>query len=68
MHVGDQVPESEPFAKATKVCQDELVARSRCSACFDLINVGGGNSGSLRKYDDENGDPLKDNMAPVYRP
>ena len=62
MHVGDQVPESEPFAKATRVLIDESRRLEEVLGChFDLINVGGGIPVSY-KYDDENGDPLKDNM------
>lgn len=62
MHVGDQVPESEPFAKATKVLVDESRRTEEVLGIkFDLINVGGGIPVPY-KYDDENGDPLKDNM------
>lgn len=62
MHVGDQVPESEPFAKATKVLVDESRRLETVLGIkFDLINVGGGIPVPY-KYDDENGDPLKDNM------
>ncbi len=62
MHVGDQVPESEPFAgKATKVLVDESRRLEEVLGIkFDLINVGGGIR--FYKYDEENGDPLKDNM------
>ncbi len=43
MHVGDQVPESEPFAKATKVLVDESRRLEEVLGIkFDLINVGGG--------------------------
>ncbi len=62
MHVGDQVPESEPFAKATKVLVDESRRLEEVLGIkFDLINVGGGIPVPY-KYDEENGDPLKDNM------
>ncbi len=62
MHVGDQVPESAPFAKATKVLVDESRRLEHVLGIkFDLINVGGGIPVPY-KYDQENGDPLKDNM------
>ncbi|MGK3143879.1 diaminopimelate decarboxylase family protein [Pantoea sp. C2G6] len=62
MHVGDQVPESAPFAKATKVLVDESRRLETVLGIkFDLINVGGGIPVPY-KYDEENGDPLKDNM------
>lgn len=62
MHVGDQVPESEPFAKATKVLVDKCRRLEKVlNYKFDLINVGGGIP-TPYKYDEENGDPLKDNM------
>lgn len=62
MHVGDQVPESEPFYKATRVLVQES---RRLSELLDydieLINVGGGIPVPY-KYDEENGKPLEDNM------
>ncbi|MCO6545130.1 MAG: diaminopimelate decarboxylase [Gilliamella sp.] len=62
MHVGDQVPESEPFAKATKVLVDESRRLEEVLGIkFDLINVGGGIPVPY-KYDEENGNPLEDNM------
>lgn len=62
MHVGDQVPESEPFAKATAVLVKESKRlEEKFGIKFDLINVGGGIPVPY-KYDDENGDPLHDNM------
>lgn len=62
MHVGDQVPEAEPFAKATRVLVDESRRLEQVLGIrFDLINVGGGIPVPY-KYDDENGNPLKDNM------
>lgn len=62
MHVGDQVPESEPFAKATKVLVDECRRLEEVlNFKFELINVGGGIP-TPYKYDDENGNPLEDNM------
>lgn len=62
MHVGDQVPESEPFAKATKVLVDESRRLEEVLGIkFDVINVGGGIPVPY-KYDEQNGDPLKDNM------
>lgn len=62
MHVGDQVPESAPFAKATKVLVDESRRLEKVlGITFDLINVGGGIPVPY-KYDEENGNPLKDNM------
>ncbi|WP_392449590.1 diaminopimelate decarboxylase family protein [Edwardsiella piscicida] len=62
MHVGDQVPEAEPFAKATRVLVDESRRLEQVlGITFDLINVGGGIPVPY-KYDEENGDPLKDNM------
>ena len=43
MHVGDQVPESEPFAKATAVLVKESMRLEKLLGYkFDLINVGGG--------------------------
>ncbi|MCX8639416.1 diaminopimelate decarboxylase [Gilliamella sp. B3172] len=62
MHVGDQVPEAEPFAKATKVLVDESRRLEEVLGIkFDLINVGGGIPVPY-KYDEENGNPLEDNM------
>lgn len=62
MHVGDQVPESEPFAKATTVLVKESMRLEKLLGYkFDLINVGGGIPVPY-KYDAENGDALKDNM------
>lgn len=62
MHVGDQVPEAEPFAKATKVMVDECRRLEEALGIeFDLINVGGGIP-TPYKYDEENGNPLEDNM------
>lgn len=62
MHVGDQVPESEPFAKATRVLVDEMRRlESELGIRFELINVGGGIP-TPYKYDEENGNPLSDNM------
>ena len=62
MHVGDQGPEAEPFAKATKVLVDESRRLEEVLGIrFDLINVGGGIPVPY-KYDDENGNPLEDNM------
>lgn len=62
MHVGDQVPESEPFAKATAVLVKESMRLEKLLGYkFDLINVGGGIPVPY-KYDAENGDALKDNM------
>ncbi|OCG59457.1 diaminopimelate decarboxylase [Gilliamella sp. Nev5-1] len=62
MHVGDQVPEAEPFAKATKVLVDESRRLEEVLGIkFDLINVGGGIPVPY-KYDEENGNPLQDNM------
>ncbi|GGY26206.1 diaminopimelate decarboxylase family protein [Paludibacterium paludis] len=62
MHVGDQVPEAEPFAKATRVLVDESRRLEETLGIrFDLINVGGGIP-TPYKYDEQNGDPLKDNM------
>ncbi len=62
MHVGDQVPESEPFAKATRVLVDESRRLEEVlNIKLDLINVGGGIPVPY-KYDEQNGDPLKDNM------
>lgn len=62
MHVGDQVPEAEPFARASRVMVDE--ARRLEAALgirFEVINLGGGIP-TPYKYDEQNGDPLKDNM------
>ncbi|EDS77839.1 diaminopimelate decarboxylase [Clostridium botulinum C str. Eklund] len=43
MHVGDQVPTSEPFRKATEVMVKEAARLERVlNFKFDLINVGGG--------------------------
>ncbi|GAB2639087.1 ornithine/lysine decarboxylase DokD [Vibrio panuliri] len=62
MHVGDQVPEAEPFAKATKVMVDECRRlEEKLGIQFELINVGGGIP-TPYKYDEENGNPLEDNM------
>lgn len=62
MHVGDQVPESEPFGKATAVLVNESRRLEELFGIkFDMINVGGGIPVPY-KYDDENGDPLHDNM------
>ena len=62
MHVGDQVPESEPFAKATAVLvKESMRLEEKFGIKFDLINVGGGIPVPY-KYDVENGDPLHDNM------
>lgn len=62
MHVGDQVPESEPFGKATAVLVNESRRLEKLfDIKFDMINVGGGIPVPY-KYDDENGDPLHDNM------
>ncbi len=62
MHVGDQVPESEPFGKATAVLVNESRRLEKLFGIkFDMINVGGGIPVPY-KYDDENGDPLHDNM------
>ncbi|PSV15198.1 diaminopimelate decarboxylase [Photobacterium kishitanii] len=62
MHVGDQVPEAEPFAKATRVMVDECRNLERSLGIkFELINVGGGIP-TPYKYDEENGNPLEDNM------
>lgn len=62
MHVGDQVPESEPFGKATAVLVNECMRLEKLLGYkFELINVGGGIPVPY-KYDDENGDPLHDNM------
>lgn len=62
MHVGDQVPESEPFGKATSVLAQECARLEKLLGYrFELINVGGGIPVPY-KYDDENGDPLHDNM------
>ncbi len=62
MHVGDQVPESEPFGKATAVLVNESIRLEKLLGCkFEMINVGGGIPVPY-KYDDENGDPLHDNM------
>lgn len=62
MHVGDQVPESEPFAKATAVLVNESIRLEKLFGIkFDLINVGGGIPVPY-KYDEENGDSLHDNM------
>lgn len=62
MHVGDQVPEAAPFAKATKVLVDESRRLEQVLGIkFDLINVGGGIPVPY-KYDEQNGNPLKDNM------
>ncbi|KAA8998877.1 diaminopimelate decarboxylase [Affinibrenneria salicis] len=62
MHVGDQVPEVEPFAKATRVLVDEARRLEQVLGIrFEVINVGGGIPVPY-KYDEENGDPLQDNM------
>lgn len=62
MHVGDQVPEAEPFAKATKVLVDESRRLEEVlNIKFDLINVGGGIP-TPYKYDTKGADPLADNM------
>ncbi|MCG8710770.1 diaminopimelate decarboxylase [Brenneria sp. 4F2] len=62
MHVGDQVPEVEPFAKATRVLVNEARRLEQILAIrFDVINVGGGIPVPY-KYDEENGDPVHDNM------
>lgn len=62
MHVGDQVPQAEPFAKATQVLVDESRRLEKVlDIKFDLINVGGGIPVPY-KYDNVNGDPLQDNM------
>lgn len=62
MHVGDQVPEAEPFAKATRILVNESCRLEQVLGIkFDLINVGGGIPVPY-KYDAENGDPLQDNM------
>ena len=62
MHVGDQVPEAEPFAKATQVMVDECRRlEEKLGIQFELINVGGGIP-TPYKYDEENGNPLEDNM------
>ncbi|QTF09156.1 diaminopimelate decarboxylase [Brenneria izadpanahii] len=62
MHVGDQVPEVEPFAKATRVLVNEARRLEQVlDIRFDVINVGGGIPVPY-KYDKENGDPLHDNM------
>src|SRR3712207_52263 len=43
MHVGDQVPISEPFRKATEIMVKEAARLERVlNYKFDLINVGGG--------------------------
>ncbi len=62
MHVGDQVPESEPFGKATAVLVGECMRLEKLLGYrFELINVGGGIPVPY-KYDAENGEPLHDNM------
>ena len=62
MHVGDQVPEAEPFKKATRILVEESMRLEKVlNYKFELINVGGGIP-TPYKYDDENGEPLKDNM------
>jgi diaminopimelate decarboxylase len=60
MHVGDQVPETEPFAKATRVLVEESMRLEKVLGIkFDLINVGGG---IPTPYRYGNGDALADNM------
>jgi len=62
MHVGDQVPESEPFAKATRVLVEEMRRlEGVLNIRFELINLGGGIP-TPYKYDEANGNPLTDNM------
>lgn len=62
MYVGDQVLELEFFVKVIKVLVDEFCCLEEVFGIkFDLINVGGGIL-VFYKYDDENGDLLKDNM------
>ena len=62
MHVGDQVPESEPFGKATSILIHECERLEKLLGYrFELINVGGGIPVPY-KYDEENGNPLHDNM------
>lgn len=64
MHVGDQVPESDPFRKATRVLVEESMRLEKVlDYKFELINVGGGIP-TPYKYDEENGNPLEDNMYP----
>ncbi|WP_048600234.1 ornithine/lysine decarboxylase DokD [Rubeoparvulum massiliense] len=58
MHVGDQVPEAEPFQKATRVMVEESMRLEKIFGQeFELINVGGGIPVPYR-YDD--GDPMED--------
>lgn len=62
MHVGDQVPESEPFALATRVLVEESMRLEKVlDIKFELINVGGGIP-TPYKYGE--GDALADNMYP----
>lgn len=62
MHVGDQVPESEPFKLATRVLVEESMRLEKALGIqFELINVGGGIP-TPYKYGE--GDPLADNMYP----
>lgn len=62
MHVGDQVPESEPFAKATRILVEESMRLEKVLGIkFELINVGGGIP-TPYKYGE--GDALADNMYP----
>lgn len=60
MHVGDQVPAAEPFAKATKVMVQEAARLEKVLGIrFELLNVGGG---IPVPYKYEKGDALKDYM------
>lgn len=60
MHVGDQVPEVEPFEKATRILVEESMRLEKVLGIkFDLINVGGGIP-TPYKYGE--GDALADNM------
>jgi diaminopimelate decarboxylase len=62
MHVGDQVPEIEPFVLASRVLVEEAQRlETSLGIRFDLINVGGGIP-TPYKYDSDNGDPLEDYM------
>lgn len=60
MHVGDQVPEVEPFEKATQVLVEESMRLEKVLGIkFELINVGGG---IPTPYRYGQGDALADNM------
>lgn len=64
MHVGDQVPDAEPFGAATRVlvdCARQLEAA--LGVRFDMINVGGGIPAPYR-YATDRGLGGPDNMQP----